>query len=181
MALHAQDSLAALDACALHSILAHLAPKDLLAACLVCKNWRTLGLDARLWDRHCQELWVGKVYVPSSIKHHSNRLTAYSRSIADCQRSAITQDELVTFTWTFCFKHSAGPFWRVLIGDIPLRRWFHRDHTMTGPKEDPLSAAGQGQEYRWRFCRSKQHRLGTFVQINRYPSLEVGCFRRKLV
>ncbi|GFH10586.1 hypothetical protein HaLaN_05923 [Haematococcus lacustris] len=83
------------------------------------------------------ELWVGKVYVPSSIKHHSNRLTAYSRSIADCQRSAITQDELVTFTWTFCFKHSA----------------------------DPLSAAGQGQEYRWRFCRSKQHRLGTFVQL----------------
>ncbi len=73
------------------------------------------------WPYGLQALWADKVYLPAAIREEPRRMRAYAASLTDAHRTRITEEELCAFTWLFTFKPEAGPFWRILCGNGPLK------------------------------------------------------------
>lgn len=167
------DPLDSLGPLCFTNILSSLQPEALRACAQVCKSWRAFADDNDAWDRHCTSLWADKKYIPAAIKQDKGRKTAYHNSLVDAKRTAMTIDELCDPTWLFKFKSTAGDFYYLLAAGHRMHRHFHRDHTLTGPSADPLWGALE-PTYNWVFRKSKDGVRGLFVQVNRFPSLELS-------
>ena len=61
-----------------------------------------------------QGLWEGKFEVPNCARKASTKLTAYSLSLEDAQRTQISEEELCSFLWGFHFKPVVGEHWMLL-------------------------------------------------------------------
>ena len=61
-----------------------------------------------------QRLWEGKFQIPICASKASTKLTAYSLSLEDAQRTQISEEELCSFLWGFHFKPVAGEHWMLL-------------------------------------------------------------------
>ena len=61
-----------------------------------------------------QRLWEGKFQVPTCAREASTKLTAYTLSLEDAQRTHISEEELCSFLWGFHFKPVAGEHWMLL-------------------------------------------------------------------
>lgn len=145
-------------------VLRCLDAKDLVTCMCVSHEWRTLADDDRLWQRHCQDLWNGKMSIPTSLSQAPSR-KSYVASLEDCKRVAITEDELCGFTWSFKFKHT----WLGYDSLDPMVRYFHRDGSFTTGEGDPWADV----VYKWRFRSRKEGQRGVFVQVHNFPSLEI--------
>ena len=55
-----------------------------------------------------QTLWEGKFQVPTRARKATTKLTAYSLSVEDAQRTQISEEELCIFLWGFHWKPFAG-------------------------------------------------------------------------
>jgi len=168
-----QDPIALLPPLAAQHVLSHLDVTSLCNCSRVCKEWKAHVDSDTFWAPHCQLLWSTKVWVPERLRSMENKKLAYKLSLEDAKRTHITEEELCQFTWNFSFKYYvAGALFPLLQEAVqPLHRYFHRDRTMTAPKDDPLTFE---ETYVWDFRKSKDGRRGLFVQVNRYPSLEIS-------
>ena len=67
------------------------------------------------WDELCTETWRGKVHVAAeavALRSTGDPRGALRQSLADAQRTDLTDEELTSFEWRFRFKEQAGPQWQ---------------------------------------------------------------------
>ena len=169
----------AADSALLEHILLRLPPEDVLPVSSVSRLFATATSSDGVWRPLCDQLWADKVYVPAEFRECSamTRREAYMQSLADSRRTAITAEELCSFSWSYRMKGYAGGTW---ISSDPWHRGeeqidsrcFHADGTNTGSKDGaPIEKA------RWHFVPEtcgRQGPLGSFVRMSRdgrsYPT-----------
>jgi hypothetical protein len=78
----------------------------------VNRFWRRRASQGALWKKMCDQMWAGKVFIPATAKEllapdDRRPIEAYRVAMKDAQRTAITLDELCSFTWYAHDQHSA--------------------------------------------------------------------------
>ena len=114
----------------------------------------------------------------------------YVQSLIDSKRQVIRTDELTRFTWGFRFKAAAGeffatldPYWNSFIRPTSqddeqycMRRRFLANGAYASP-DPPDMLQSYLQEHNiditWRINKSRLGKRGQFIQLNRWPSVEV--------
>ena len=152
------------------AILSDLGQHTLLVMCSkVCSSWNTLIKQDVVWQRYCDRLWEGKIYIPLrfSILYDAGRMReSFIQSLLDSTRTAITTDELDHLSFNFRFKRSAGSYWTdrdpFWIDNKPLCISFSRDGSVNGFPWDIL-------QIKWHFVDEAGYRCeskGSFMRAS---------------
>ncbi|EFJ50780.1 hypothetical protein VOLCADRAFT_116803 [Volvox carteri f. nagariensis] len=179
-----RDPLEAIGPSCASIVLSFLGPHDLARSGAVSRSWRHFALlDEQLWWPHLAQLWEGKVYVPTNLREvaKTSARRAYLASLRESDRQVPTEQELCAFTWELRFKAREGtkggrdreasvPWFGSELGLLILHRYFHPNHTVTGPPDDPLWGDVEPQRHYWYFRPGPDG--STVLQVNTYPFLE---------
>ena len=140
-----------------------------LAVCsLVCKQWKTLTNQNIVWRDVCSCLWADKVYVPHEyrdLRDSGRSKDAFTGSVLDSKRTAISADELTTLDFDFRFKRSAGTYWTdrdpFWISNTPLRIKYSMDGSVSGFPWDSLQMRWHFVDERGITCEGR----GSFMRV----------------
>lgn len=133
-------------------------------------NSRVLAsaLSNSVWDPFCEQLWRGKAVLRKfvELRESGNPREAFKQSLADSHRTVITKGELLSITWSFRFKASAGENWQ---SNDPW--WIGEPATQARFQSDGSARFARGKLFgqqppilRWRFVRFSEEALSALNQ-----------------
>ncbi|XP_042757929.1 uncharacterized protein LOC111882820 isoform X1 [Lactuca sativa] len=172
-----QDPLVVCGCDIMLTILSFLDAHSVASALVVSRRWRRVACSDTIWSEKINELWADKAHLPRFAQVEGlSKLTAYTLSIQDGERSRIVKEDLCDHAWEFHFKESVwrnlDPYWRGT--GQPMHRYFHEDGSQTANVDDRVWG---GNECCYSIVASfladgniRKH----YVSVNSWPRLSIS-------
>eukprot|EP01129_Flabellula_baltica_P016823 TRINITY_DN913_c0_g1_i1.p1 TRINITY_DN913_c0_g1~~TRINITY_DN913_c0_g1_i1.p1 ORF type:complete len:208 (+),score=42.44 TRINITY_DN913_c0_g1_i1:82-705(+) len=151
-------------------VFSKLPPYDLHNMMFVSKQFRLLSEEnPTVWKSHCAALWDDKIIHPSLEENEESKndrtywKRMYFTSIADSQRTEITEEELCAHFWEFCFVDTPdvvsnhglfiGKYGVLFMSNYPLMRYItcHNEEGEYGVQVEtfPLHVISRREDWGW--------------------------------